>query len=582
MDLFKCLENVSIRNKLILLILFSLIGMSFIGLNGINSMSHERQDIDDMYTKHLVELDNLAGVRSNAASGNLFALQMLSANSEQERQELAQKIKQVGEWNKPHLSKLEELAKEDSQLKEKLDVMNKSRVAFSTPRNEMVELILQGKDQEAYQKYKDVVAPNSQAYIDDINKVFDYANGESKRIHDSAIENSIQAETIMKVAFVFLLVVIIALGYLIVSSITGPLKIMMDKCKTIAEGNLKDKPAYHSIATDRSDEIGVLSAELETLRKSLHKIIGKIREASSHVEVSADQLSNTSEQCAIAITQVAESINNVAVSATEQSNAVEDSMEKIDDLKAELNNVTELSKTMGHNADESIVVVSDGDKAVNQVIQQMDHINTAVNTISQTIESLSSKSKEIDSIIESISSIAEQTNLLALNAAIEAARAGEAGRGFAVVADEVRKLAEASKQSVGKVSNLVISIQDDTNSASSSMQAGLDEVAKGKQVVQTTGEAFKKIDGMVREISRNIVSINTSVGKMNAHGDAIIDSTQVVKKQSAQNLDETQTISASSEEQSASMNEIADSTSGLATLSKELNSAVGTFVLDKK
>lgn len=577
----KILEDMTIKLKLIILIAVSLVAMSFIAFNGLSSMKDEAKDIDNMYSRHVATMESLAEVRSNALLGNLYALQLFNEESSANKDKLKANIKELGEKNKPNFAKLEEFCKDDAQLKEAMDNLHKERILFVEHRNKMVDLIDQGNKKEAYEEYVNKVIPKADDYLLAINKTFEYASNTSKEIHENAMTNSAQAELLMEISFVIAIIILFVIGYLITTSIINPLTVMVEKCKTIASGDLKFKEDYNKIRTDRKDEIGILSHELETLRKSLNDIVEKIRLSSTSVTDASNQLSINSEQCAQAITQVAESINSVAMGANEQNVAVQDSENKIHDLKEELGNVTIISENVAKKEEESTITISDGEKKVNKVISQMDNINITVEQTSTVIDSLYKKSQEINTIIATIKGIAQQTNLLALNAAIEAAHAGEQGKGFTVVAEEVRKLAEQSQESVDDVSKLISDIQKDTEQASVSMRKGLEEVEKGKLVVNETGKAFAKINNIVKEIDQDIVSINVSIAKMNGYGQNIVSATEIVKKHSARNLDETQTVSAASEEQSASMSEISTSSRNLATLSEELMKSVNTFDLDK-
>lgn len=577
----KALEDLRIKTKLIILVATAVVSMSLIAINGLFSIDSNEKALDNMYSRHLITIDYLSGIRTNGLLGDLYALQLLSEDNPEIMQQLIDNIKELGEKNKPFFAKLDEFAEEDSHLKEEMSNLYEKRDIFASERNKMVDLIKQGRKEEAYRMYVESVASKSRAYLEANNKIFDYANSTSKQIHEDAMSNSDRAEMVMFIGFVIFMGMLVAIGYIISTSIVSPLNVMVDKCKTIAAGNLKHKESYDTIREEREDEIGILSREMESLRLSLNKIVERIRMSSVSVNDASGNLSVTSEQCAQAITQVAESINAVAMGANEQNAAVQESQDKINDLKTELENVTSMSESVALKARESAATISDGGQKVNHVVNQMDTINRAVEQTAEVIESLYQKSQEISTIIGTIKGIAEQTNLLALNAAIEASHAGEQGKGFAVVAEEVRKLAEQSQESVGNVSALIATIQKDTEQASLSMKNGVSEVEKGKVVVNETGEAFKKIDQIVQEIDQNILVINKSIEKMNGYGIDIVFSTDIVRKHSSKNLDETQTVSAASEEQSASMNEISTASNHLSKLSNELMESVNTFELEK-
>jgi len=156
----------------------------------------------------------------------------------------------------------------------------------------------------------------------------------------------------------------------------------------------------------------------------------------------------------------------------------------------------------------------EGGKSVEKAVNQMTKIEQTVNNSSQVVATLGARSKEIGQIVDTISGIAGQTNLLALNAAIEAARAGEQGRGFAVVADEVRKLAEQSHDAAKRISTLISEIQGDTDKAVVAMSEGTREVKIGTEVVTTAGNAFRERAILVTEVSNQVKEISAAIQQM--------------------------------------------------------------------
>ncbi|MCV6625725.1 MAG: methyl-accepting chemotaxis protein [Cellvibrionaceae bacterium] len=155
-------------------------------------------------------------------------------------------------------------------------------------------------------------------------------------------------------------------------------------------------------------------------------------------------------------------------------------------------------------SNETLDVAENGGGVINEAVKEMNQIAESVHTSSQHIERLNMQSGEINSIINTIQEIADQTNLLALNAAIEAARAGEQGRGFAVVADEVRQLAARTSQSTSEISAMISKIQEDTSNASGSMAQCLDQANRGVQLASQTGEVIAKIQDSAKEVVSTI------------------------------------------------------------------------------
>ena len=251
-----------------------------------------------------------------------------------------------------------------------------------------------------------------------------------------------------------------------------------------------------------------------------------------------------------------------------------------------MQDISSQSESVSTNADAiaavtemTVAEVGRGKNAVQDIVKAMDDINVGTGTVQRSIGKLAEQSDEISKIVDVITGIAEQTNLLALNAAIEAARAGEAGRGFAVVADEVRKLAEESGNSSQKIAQLVANIQEDMKEAVEASEQSTKSVEGSRQSVQEADTIFESIQvsiealaGGIRDVSSNITAVSDAAKSMATEMESIA-------KISHENASRTQSVSATTEEQSASSQEIAASTRVLAELAQELEANVQKFKL---
>lgn len=212
-----------------------------------------------------------------------------------------------------------------------------------------------------------------------------------------------------------------------------------------------------------------------------------------------------------------------------------------------------------------------------QAVAQIKNIAEQVKVSADVVGTLGKRSSEIGSIVETISNIAGQTNLLALNAAIEAARAGEAGRGFAVVADEVRKLAEQSALAAQNITQLVNDIQRDTDMAVESISEGSQSVSDGAAIVTATGEAFRLIEEQVELLNGTVEKSTAAIETLNAATHELADNMERVMDSSRIATDEAQSVSAATEQQAAAMHEISDANNHLAELAKTLSAEVKKF-----
>ncbi|MDR1849868.1 MAG: methyl-accepting chemotaxis protein, partial [Zoogloeaceae bacterium] len=279
------------------------------------------------------------------------------------------------------------------------------------------------------------------------------------------------------------------LGYFIMKSITKPVDTMLRVVKAIAEGDLS-----HTQIIESKDEVGILQAELEQMRVNFVKMIREIRN-------SAGQLSESSTGLSGAASQVSKGSESQSEAAAAMAAALEEMTTSIDQISALSDDARKSSANAGDTA-------NSGAETIHSMVDEIGQMADAVGEGAIKSQELGKESEQISSIVHVIRDVADQTNLLALNAAIEAARAGEQGRGFAVVADEVRKLAEKTTVSAQEIAGMVSSIQSGSTavsvqmeSTSSQMQQGVDLAKKAGDTIGEITIGAQKVVGMIDEVS---------------------------------------------------------------------------------
>lgn len=251
-----------------------------------------------------------------------------------------------------------------------------------------------------------------------------------------------------------------------------------------------------------NDEMGRIGRAFNTMAEAFGLLIGQVAHTSNRVATSATQLYSTSEQMATGAEQVASQAATVATAGEEISATSSD-------IAQNCNSAAEASRQASQKA-------LDGATVVDSTVTIMNQIADRVKATSVTIESLGSRSDQIGAIIGTIEDIADQTNLLALNAAIEAARAGEQGRGFAVVADEVRALAERTTRATREIGEMIKAIQNETKAAVAAMEEGVHKVEDGRTESARCGEAIRSILQQISEVSMQINQIATAAEEQTA------------------------------------------------------------------
>ncbi|HQT90806.1 MAG TPA: methyl-accepting chemotaxis protein, partial [Candidatus Kryptobacter bacterium] len=308
--------------------------------------------------------------------------------------------------------------------------------------------------------------------------------------------------------------------------------------------------------------------------------------------------------------QIAAAIDTIARDSHDQRLAIEDVSASADEISRAVDSASSSANTVVTASSEAINISKLGAAAVMQNLEQMKKIEETVAAFASKIEGMAKQSEQIEGIIENIEQIAEQTNLLALNAAIEAARAGEHGRGFAVVADEVRSLAERSAAATKETSGLINRVQDDIEDASKSVKSIVDKVREGTRLATESGDAINKLLSSSGNMSKQVdvmaganaavVKIMTgllkSIDKISAVVDQNMSATEELSSSIRHTVEMINNVSAISKSNAATINAISDNTvkasreaedvgeiaAGLADLADEIQSSTAQFKIDSE
>ncbi|SMP61815.1 methyl-accepting chemotaxis protein [Anoxynatronum buryatiense] len=356
-----------------------------------------------------------------------------------------------------------------------------------------------------------------------------------------------------------------------------PLKQLENQASYIGRGDFSVDVAPSLLK--RKDEIGSLALVLQQTIDVFRQLIAGIVTSSQRVAAASEQLTATTGQSAEASQNVAGSATHVAVSADSQ-------MKSILAVTQEISHITQgmeqVAQHIGGIESLSHSVRGESEKGqqeMNRVSLQMQEIQTSHHQVKGGLIQITESSRKMNEIIGVIRSIAEQTNLLALNAAIEAARAGEQGKGFAVVADEVRKLAEESQQATEEINHLIMDNDNNISRANEVMETGTLQVASGMEVVQDAEAAFKSIVTLIQQMNEAVGEVNEVTGQVTSGSRNVSQAAEIIRKSAESVASEVQNVSAAAQQQTASMQEIASSSHELAVLAQELQTAVGQFRL---
>lgn len=361
--------------------------------------------------------------------------------------------------------------------------------------------------------------------------------------------------------------------YFLAKNITNPLKKISHELNLAAAGDFTSE----TLVIKRRDEIGQLAADFNLTKDNIAALISQVAKSAEHVAASSEQLSASAEEASRATAEITQSIQEVAAGAEMSNSGLTESSQSLDEVTNAIQNLSENTNHVSKLGTGIVKQANEGTAYVNETVKQIHSISNRVNESSDVLQLLDSSSNEIGEITKVITAIADQTNLLALNATIEAARAGEHGKGFAVVADEVRKLAEQSQQSSAQISKLILDIQENMLRSTQSMDAVIVEVQEGLTVVNKTEENFKEIVTNMNNMERQVTEMAATVEQMSASAEEVSATVNNIVHTTNATSAQTQQVAAATEEQLASIEDISHSSVSLSKLATELQKQVGQF-----
>lgn len=532
----------------------SLVGMLLVvGIQSIHSSQEGIDNAKNIYENNLVASVRLGDVQSAlSAVRQREAMAMLEADSigdrpanPQAQQKLLGEIpshkaiiaKQWQAYMATHLTPEEKVL---------ATTLAEAMSRYNTLGNKLVELLQAGRHGEAALFFDSQLAEQGRVTREALSALIQYqaVNGERNFLKK---QESQKFEQFISIG---LLVVGIAAGLILSLVITRNITVPLAEVVEIANA-IANKQLNLTVPAGGSNETGQLLTAFGRMQRSLHEVLGGVRSSSGHLSQSALQLQENAAQISQASQQQSEATSAMAAAVEELTTSIEQVAQRAQQAQASADQTRDQSRQ--------------GSSVVRNTANEMRAIASKVRDSAEMTRKLGERSQAIDSIVGTIRDIADQTNLLALNAAIEAARAGEQGRGFAVVADEVRKLAERTSQSTQQIGGLIATIRSEIEVVVGDMQSGEVQMESGVALAEQAQSAIDAISHNADEINQLVHDISLALKEQTTASQDV-----------ARNVEQ---VAQLSEENSRAVMQTADATVHLKTLASQLDKAVHSFRL---
>jgi len=539
------LRNLNIAPRAFLGFAFIALLVIVLGVFAVNRMSIIRQSSIDMGSNQLPSVSFLGNVTENVLRMRILSFRILVNREPASLQEAETRITVLTEKARKAQADYAALpaGPDEAALYKTFSATFDS---YMQAQREMMDLSRQNKTDEMRSLINTRIKDGTDLMGEELNKLIALNNDGAKAAGIVAEENYHTAVNGIIAVSVIAALMTVLLAWLLTRSIVSPLNRAVQAAETIAGGNLSK-----AIEVDGNDEPARLLGALATMQTNLRNTIEQIAGSATQLGAAAEELSAVTEEASRGLQQ--------------QNNEIEQAATAVNEMTAAVEEVARNAVSTSEASNQSTQAAREGR---NRVVETVDAIQTMTHDVQNTavmIEGLAAQGRDIGKVLDVIRAIAEQTNLLALNAAIEAARAGEAGRGFAVVADEVRALAHRTAQSTQEIEKMVAGIQNGTGEAVSSMQQSNQRTQSTLEMARAAGVALEQITQSIHLINeRNLVIASAS------------EEQAQVSREVDRNLVNIRDLATQS---AAGANQTSTATHELSRLALDLNAMVARFVI---
>lgn len=565
------ITNLTMRTKLIVSfsgVLLIFLAVAFFNLHQVNQIKQSMNDQNDKVELKVVALE----LKEMVQEMNIIASEMVISQT-------PVNIVRYNAMRKPfndNIKKITDTAVTDDQKKWRSQLIQAS-VDYISNFDSAATMIQDNrtnpKDLEINLLYLHTESQKLKPVIFDYVDKFSVIYAESA---DQAILSSTKAldntSLVMMYASILVLITTVLIAFFLVRSYIRPIQKLQKAVSLIASGDLT-----HTINASSNDELGQLSQSFDHMILQVRQMLRAARHIASSLTDHSHEFQRFSQLTASANTDILKAINEISGGADEQAMKTETSSQIIAELEAEIRDITAYTHEMIRASDEAAAGTRQGTGYVRALKASSEQSQAVLHKVDSAMQTLAASSKQIGAITHSITEISTQTNVLALNAAIEAARAGVHGRGFSVIADEVRQLSQQTNDSSKTVSGITQALQKQIKELQSSLLEARDSASAQNHRVSDTLNSFESIELSMKGIKEQIEQIHVKIERARSKNETLVDSVHFVAAIAQETAAGVEEVNSTSIQQDASIRRIAEESDDILSLAEQLFAEISKF-----